>query len=158
MPRYLDVQAPEHGVQLITLQRPEALNALCTELLAELAAALQLAGGDEQIRAVVITGSTKAFAAGGTFSNSIVNSPTAFRFSSGGSFKPGVMGEDGPEAIIPLARGRDGKLGIASQGSGQPINITVHVNGNSTAPDVRRSAEQGAREGLSVLNGARRYG
>lgn len=40
MPRYIDVQAPEHGVQLITLQRPEALNALCTELLAELAAAL----------------------------------------------------------------------------------------------------------------------
>lgn len=27
MPRYIDVQAPEHGVQLITLQRPEALNA-----------------------------------------------------------------------------------------------------------------------------------
>jgi TP901 family phage tail tape measure protein len=103
-------------------------------------------------------GGTKAFAAGGTFTNSIVNSPTAFRFSSGGSFKPGVMGEDGPEAIIPLARGKDGKLGIASQGSGQPINITVHVNGNSTAPDVRRSAAQGAREGLSVLNGARRYG
>lgn len=64
MPRYLDVQAPELGVQLITLQRPEALNALCTELLAELAAALKLAEGDEQIRAVVITGSPKAFAAG----------------------------------------------------------------------------------------------
>jgi TP901 family phage tail tape measure protein len=103
-------------------------------------------------------GGVKAFAAGGTFTNSVVNSPTAFRFSSGGSFKPGVMGENGPEAIIPLARGKDGKLGIASQGSGQPINITVHVNGNPTAPDVRRSAAQGAREGLSVLNGARRYG
>ncbi|WP_085615753.1 MULTISPECIES: 2,3-dehydroadipyl-CoA hydratase PaaF [unclassified Pseudomonas] len=64
MPRYLDVQAPEHGVQLITLQRPEALNALCTELLAELAAALEAAGRDEQIRAVVLTGSRKAFAAG----------------------------------------------------------------------------------------------
>lgn len=64
MPRYLDVPAPEHGVQLITLQRPEALNALCTELLAELAAALEAAGQDEQTRAVVITGSRKAFAAG----------------------------------------------------------------------------------------------
>ena len=64
MPRYIDVQAPEHGVQLITLQRPEALNALCTELLAELAAALQAAGDDEHVRATVITGSAKAFAAG----------------------------------------------------------------------------------------------
>lgn len=54
MPRYIDVQAPEHGVQLITLQRPEALNALCTELLAELAAALQAAGNDEHVRATVI--------------------------------------------------------------------------------------------------------
>ncbi len=64
MPRYLDVQAPEQGVQLITLQRPEALNALCTELLAELAAALRAAEHDELTRVVIITGDRKAFAAG----------------------------------------------------------------------------------------------
>ncbi|MFJ4445505.1 2,3-dehydroadipyl-CoA hydratase PaaF [Pseudomonas sp. NPDC089422] len=64
MPRFIDVQAPEHGVRLLTLQRPEALNALCTELLAELAAALADADTDPATRAVVITGSRKAFAAG----------------------------------------------------------------------------------------------
>ncbi|WP_296233394.1 2,3-dehydroadipyl-CoA hydratase PaaF [Pseudomonas sp. UBA4617] len=64
MPRYLDVQAPEQAVRLITLQRPEALNALCTELLAELAAALRAVEKDAQARVVIVTGDRKAFAAG----------------------------------------------------------------------------------------------
>ena len=64
MPRYLVVQAPEDGVRLITLQRPEALNALNTELLAELAAELDSADRDPAIAVVVITGNRKAFAAG----------------------------------------------------------------------------------------------
>ncbi|NIE75886.1 2,3-dehydroadipyl-CoA hydratase [Pantoea sp. Ap-967] len=64
MPRFINVQAPHPGVRLVTLQRPEALNALCTELLAELAAELASAEADEHTRAVVITGSPKAFAAG----------------------------------------------------------------------------------------------
>ncbi|MFZ5961156.1 2,3-dehydroadipyl-CoA hydratase PaaF [Pseudomonas knackmussii] len=64
MPRTLAVQAPEDGVRLITLQRPEALNALNTELLGELAAELDAAERDAETRVVVITGSRKAFAAG----------------------------------------------------------------------------------------------
>ncbi|MFT0869053.1 2,3-dehydroadipyl-CoA hydratase PaaF [Pseudomonas sp. CAM1A] len=64
MPSNLIVQAPADGVRLITLHRPQALNALNTALLAELAAELNAADQDPQIRAVVITGSRKAFAAG----------------------------------------------------------------------------------------------
>lgn len=64
MPRTLAVQMPETGVRLITLQRPEALNALNTELLGELAAELDAAERDSETRVVVITGSRKAFAAG----------------------------------------------------------------------------------------------
>ena len=64
MPSNLIVQAPADGVRLITLHRPQALNALNTALLAELAAELNAADQDPQIRAVVITGSLKAFAAG----------------------------------------------------------------------------------------------
>ncbi|QJP09104.1 2,3-dehydroadipyl-CoA hydratase PaaF [Pseudomonas multiresinivorans] len=64
MPRTLAVQMPEAGVRLITLQRPEALNALNTELLGELAAELDAAEQDSETRAVVLTGSRKAFAAG----------------------------------------------------------------------------------------------
>ncbi|TNE61401.1 MAG: enoyl-CoA hydratase [Alphaproteobacteria bacterium] len=52
------------GVGLITLNRPEALNALNAELLAELGEALLALDADEEIGAIVITGSEKAFAAG----------------------------------------------------------------------------------------------
>ncbi|WP_313652086.1 enoyl-CoA hydratase-related protein, partial [Pseudomonas soli] len=64
MPSNLIVQAPADGVRLITLHRPQALNALNTALLEELAAELNAADQDPQIRTVVITGSRKAFAAG----------------------------------------------------------------------------------------------
>ncbi|MCY1347831.1 2,3-dehydroadipyl-CoA hydratase [compost metagenome] len=64
MPRTLVVSTPLPGVRLITLQRPEALNALNTELLGELAVELDSAERDAETRAVVLTGSRKAFAAG----------------------------------------------------------------------------------------------
>jgi len=52
------------GVGLITLNRPKALNALSSELIAEVSQALDGFEADEKIGAIVITGSEKAFAAG----------------------------------------------------------------------------------------------
>ena len=57
-----------------------------------------------------------AFAKGGTFSNSIVSSPTLFKFADGGTTRTGLMGEAGPEAIMPLKRGSDGSLGVQATG------------------------------------------
>ncbi len=54
----------KNSVQVIKLNRPEALNALNSELLGELADALEKAETDAKVRAIVITGSEKAFAAG----------------------------------------------------------------------------------------------
>jgi len=51
-------------VGLITLNRPKALNALCKQLMDELAATLVQLDQDKTVAAVVITGSEKAFAAG----------------------------------------------------------------------------------------------
>lgn len=51
---------------------------------------------------------TAKFAKGG-----VVNRPTFFKFANGGTMQNGVMGEAGPEAIVPLKRGYDGRLGIA---------------------------------------------
>ena len=62
------------------------------------------------------------FAAGG-----IVGSPTLFGMRGG----MGLMGERGAEAILPLARGPDGRLGVQSGGGGA-VNVTVHI----TTPDV----------------------
>ena len=53
----------------------------------------------------------------------IVNSPTMFQY--GGS-QLGIMGEAGPESIMPLKRGKDGKLGVIAHGGGAG-NITVNV-------------------------------
>jgi enoyl-CoA hydratase len=64
MPQTLAVELIEPGVRLITLQRPQALNALTTELLGELADELNAAQADADTRVVVLTGSRKAFAAG----------------------------------------------------------------------------------------------
>jgi hypothetical protein len=70
------------------------------------------------------------FADGAAFDKGsrIVNSPTAVRFRNRqGDTSMGTMGEAGPEAIMPLARGPGGKLGVVSVGgggggSGGPVN------------------------------------
>ena len=63
MPQTLAVEQLQ-AVRLITLQRPQALNALNTVMLGELAAELSAAEADPETRVVVLTGSRKAFAAG----------------------------------------------------------------------------------------------
>ncbi|TAJ73644.1 MAG: enoyl-CoA hydratase [Phenylobacterium sp.] len=60
----LIVETPSAGVTLIRLNRPQALNALNSQLLGELSAALDAAEADEAVKCVVLTGSEKAFAAG----------------------------------------------------------------------------------------------
>ncbi|CDM88119.1 phage tail tape measure protein [Xenorhabdus bovienii] len=58
------------------------------------------------------------------YSGQIVSQPTLFAFAKGG----GVMGEAGPEAILPLKRGADGKLGVQTTGStGNQTFNTVHI-------------------------------
>jgi len=66
-----------------------------------------------------------------------VSAPTFF--SSGGGL--GLMGERGAEAIVPLARGPDGRLGVASGGQGGPVNVTVNIAA-SDAESFRRSQVQ----------------
>lgn len=83
-------------------------------------------------------GAITPFADGGVFSGGlpvpfasggVVSSPIAFPLGSG---QIGIAGERGPEAIMPLTRGADGKLGLAASGGGMPLNVTFHV----TTPDA----------------------
>jgi hypothetical protein len=78
-------------------------------------------------------GNLVAFADGG-----IVERPSIFGMRDG---QTGLMGEAGPEAILPLSRGADGRLGVQAGGGAQPIN--VHFNVNATdAESFRRSEGQ----------------
>ena len=78
----------------------------------------------------------------------IVDSPTLFKFANGGAMRTGLMGEAGPEAIIPLKRGRDGKLGVSGGGSGATVvNVSVDASGNS---QVSGNAGQGEQLGRVV--------
>ncbi len=47
----------------------------------------------------------------------------------------GSMAEEGPEAIMPLRRGPDGKLGVASSGGSASINNTTYVNAQGSTRD-----------------------
>lgn len=69
------------------------------------------------------SGQVQKFAKGGTFTNQIVDQPTPFKFAKG----TGIMGEAGPEAIMPLTRGSDGKLGVQASGSNSGNSIIVNV-------------------------------
>ncbi len=84
-----------------------------------------------------------AFAANGVVPyrrGGVVNSPTMFQY--GGS-NLGIMGEAGPEAIMPLKRGRGGKLGVISQGGGGNITVNVDASGSSVEGDGDGSRQLG---------------
>ena len=66
------------------------------------------------------------FAKGGAFTNNIISQPTIFKYAKGQSF--GLMGEAGPEAIMPLARTSTGSLGVRTTGMGSAPVVTVQVN------------------------------
>jgi lambda family phage tail tape measure protein len=77
-------------------------------------------------------GNVVPFASGGAFTNKLFNSPTLFRFANGGSMAAGVMGESGPEAVMPLRRGADGWLGVSAAGGGSSSGAgfgDIHFNG-----------------------------
>jgi len=121
---------------------------------------------------------------GATFSNGIakfasggiVSSPTLFKFADGGTTRTGLMGEAGPEAIMPLKRGADGSLGVQANGlreamgrppggaNGSPVlNMSFQstsINGveyvsrdqleSAMAETRRASTRDGAKRGMTM--------
>lgn len=87
-------------------------------------------GGGSAAGMIAATGAVKPFAAGG-----VIGTPTYFPLLSGGV---GLAGEAGPEAILPLARGADGRLGVASAMSAAPATVVVNI-ATPDAESFRRS-------------------
>lgn len=84
------------------------------------------------------------FASGG-----VINSPTYFPLGGGGT---GLAGERNPEAILPLARGADGALGVRASG-GRAVQVTIQTPSPSAffqsqsqlAAQMRRAIQKGMR-------------
>jgi tape measure domain-containing protein len=79
------------------------------------------------------------------YSGSIVSTPTLFPFARGA----GLMGEAGPEAILPLSRGKDGKLGVAG-GGGASVVINVNSSGGSPLHVTEQNRTVGADGTLTI--------
>jgi lambda family phage tail tape measure protein len=62
----------------------------------------------------------------------------------------GLMGEAGPEAIMPLKRGADGKLGVAGGSGGTSVTVNVDASGSSVQGDKGQSAALGRAIAASV--------
>ena len=92
------------------------------------------------------------FASGGVF-----DKPTAFSFGAG---KLGVMGEAGPEAVMPLRRGRDGRLGVVAStgGGGVVINQTINVQAGASRNEVMAAAAAAKNAAISEMMDMQRRG
>jgi hypothetical protein len=91
-------------------------------------------------------GRVMPFARGG-----VVQGPTSFPMRGG----MGLMGEAGPEAIMPLRRGPDGRLGVAAAGGGASVQVVMNI----TTPDVqgfqRSQTQIAAQMGRALARGQR---
>jgi phage-related minor tail protein len=82
----------------------------------------------------------------------VVAAPTAFNMGNG---RTGIAGEAGPEAILPLQRGADGRLGVRSSGEGRAITINFHVTATDAASFRRSEAQINAMLNRAVARGGR---
>ncbi len=100
--------------------------------------------------------SYSAFAKGGTFTNQVVAKPTYFRFAKGSGFGTGLMGEAGPEAIMPLTRGADGSLGVSARGiGGGDVQVNIPVTVYSDEPvEVHDTEDENGQRKIEILVGS----
>lgn len=109
-----------------------------------------------------VMGSVLPFANGATFAQGrvtpfaqggVVSSPVAFPMRGG----TGLMGEAGPEAILPLTRGADGRLGVRSAGGGAAMNVVINVSTPDVSGFARSQSQIAAQMQRLLAQGQRNY-
>lgn len=88
----------------------------------------------------IYDGGLKKFAGGG-----VVNSPTMFGYGGG---KAGLMGEAGPEAILPLTRGAGGALGVTA--SVTPVTVNI-INNNGSEVEAQETTGPNGERTIEIL-------
>ena len=76
----------------------------------------------------------------------IVDKPTTFPFANG----IGLMGEAGPEAIMPLRRGADGRLAVEASGGSTNVVVNVNAQGTSVQGDEGKGRQLGSAISAAV--------
>lgn len=114
---------------------------LFSGLLSGLSGALPFAKGG-------VPGHVVPFASGG-----VVSAPSYFPMGS----NLGLMGEAGPEAIMPLQRSADGRLGVAASGGGTPVNVVFNVTAQDAASFRKSEAQITGMLARAVSRGARTF-
>jgi len=124
------------GRTLLNASLRAAMKPLRSGLTALFKSALASGDGDATALAkggVIARGQVMPFAKGG-----VVAAPTYFPLARG----MGLLGEAGTEAVMPLARGPDGRLGVSAAGAGAgPVQVTVNI-ATPDADSFRRSEAQ----------------
>lgn len=95
---------------------------------------------------VMTSGRVSAFASGG-----VVDGATTFPMRGG----MGLMGEAGPEAIMPLARGADGKLGVRGAGGATQVHVTMNISAQDAQSFVRSRTQIAAQVNRALQRGLR---
>lgn len=104
--------------------------------------------GGKLAKGGVFDAGLRTFAKGGMFTNSIVSEPTLFKFARGA----GLMGEAGPEAIMPLKRDSNGNLGVRAGGGGSKVDVVVNNYSNQQAKTKETVDSRGNRR-IEVIVG-----
>lgn len=106
-----------------------------------------------------VTNGLLPFADGGGFSQGrvlpfasggIVRTPTTFPMRGA----TGLMGEAGPEAVMPLSRGSDGRLGVRAEG-GRPVQVTMNIQTPDAASFERSRSQIAAQMARAIGHGQR---
>lgn len=107
-----------------------------------------------------LIGAATPFAKGGAFTQGrvmpfarggVVSGATTFPMRGG----TGLMGEAGPEAIVPLARGADGRLGVRAAGQARPATVVMNVSTTDAASFQRSQSQIAAQMGRALSRGQR---